>query len=158
MNCEKITTLPSAQLHSSRHSFVDTSLPLLRSLSHMNSRSLCRFIVFVILFASITPVRGEQPSLHSHREFKIGVLVSLTGSWNTLGQNTVAALQIATDQLDAAAKANHGGYRFHLFVRDTALDPAKALAAIKDLDQRGVQIIIAPQPSAAVAMTMPHAG
>ena len=123
----------------------------------MSSRSLRRFIVFVLLLAAINPVRSEQPSLHSHREFKIGVLVSLTGSWNTLGQNTVAALQIATDQLDAAAKANHGGYRFHLFVRDTALDPAKALAAIKDLDKRGVQIIIGPQSSAEVAMIKPYA-
>src|SRR6266550_1463379 len=123
----------------------------------MSSRSLRRFIVFILLLAAINPVRSEQPSLHSHREFKIGVLVSLTGSWNTLGQNTVAALQIATDQLDAAAKANHGGYRFHLFVRDTALDPAKALAAIKDLDKRGVQIIIGPQSSAEVAMIKAYA-
>src|SRR5438093_1357218 len=123
----------------------------------MNSRSLRRFILSVLLLAAISPLRSEQPPVHSHREFKIGVLVSLTGSWNTLGQNTVAALQIATDQLDAAAKANHGGYRFHLFVRDTALDPAKALAAIKDLDKRGVQIIIGPQSSAEVAMIKPYA-
>src|SRR6266704_905183 len=123
----------------------------------MNSRSLRRFVVVVILFAFITPVRGEQPSLHSHREFKIGVLVSLTGSWNSLGQNTVAALQLASEQLQAAAKAEHGGYRFHLFVRDTQLDPAKALAAIQDLDKRGVKIVIGPQSSAEVAMIKPYA-
>src|SRR5437868_9151043 len=117
----------------------------------MNSRSLRRFIVAVILLAAISPVRSEQPSLHSHREFKVGVLVSLTGSWNSLGQNTVAALQIAKDQLKADAKVEHGGYRFHLFIRDTQLDPAKALEAIKDLDKRGVQIVIGPQSSAEVA-------
>ena len=85
----------------------------------MNCRSLRRFILFVLLLATIKPVRSEQPSVHSHREFKIGVLVSLTGSWNSLGQDTVAALQLADEQLQAAAKAEHGGYRFHLFVRDT---------------------------------------
>ena len=95
--------------------------------------------------------------MHSHREFKIGALVSLTGSWNSLGQNTVAALQLANEQLQAAAKAEHGGYRFHLFVRDTQLDPAKALAAIQDLDKRGVKIVIGPQSSAEVAMIKPYA-
>src|SRR5207302_2200179 len=157
MKCEKITTLPSPQLHSSRHSFVDTSVPFLRLLSHMNSRSFRQFIVFALLLAAIKPVRSEQPSLHSHREFKIGVLVSLTGSWNSLGQNTVAALQLANEQLQATAKAEHGGYRFHSFVRDTQLDPAKALAAIQDLDKRGVKIVIGPQSSAEVAMIKPYA-
>jgi branched-chain amino acid transport system substrate-binding protein len=126
-------------------------------LLHMNSRSLRPFIVFILLLAAIKPIRSEQPSLHSHREFKIGVLVSLTGSWNSLGQNTVAALQLASEQLQAAAKAEHGGYRFHLFVRDTQLDPAKALAAIQDLDKRGVKIVIGPQSSAEVAMIKPYA-
>jgi branched-chain amino acid transport system substrate-binding protein len=124
----------------------------------MNSRFLFRFIACLsLLMGAITPIYGEQPPLHSQRHFKLGVLVSLTGSWNSLGQDTVAALQIATDQLDDAAKANHGGYRFQLLVRDTQLDPAKALAAIKDLDKRGVQIIIGPQSSAEVAMIKPYA-
>ena len=123
----------------------------------MSSRSLRRFTVFILLLAAINPVRSEQPFLHSHREFKIGVLVSLTGSWNSLGQNTVAALQLANEQLQATAKAEHGGYRFHLFVRDTQLDPTKALAAIQDLDKRGVKIVIGPQSSAEVAMIKPYA-
>ena len=123
----------------------------------MNSRSLSRFILFILLLAAANSLRSEQPPLHSHREFKIGVLASLTGSGNSLGQDTVAALQIATDQLDAEAKANQGGYRFHLFVRDTQQDPVKALAAIKDLDKRGVQIIVGPQTSAEVAMIKPFA-
>jgi ABC-type branched-subunit amino acid transport system substrate-binding protein len=116
----------------------------------MNSRSLRRFILSVLLLAAINPLRSEQPPVQSHREFKIGVLVSLTGSWNSLGQDTVAALQLANEQLQAAAKAEHGGYRFHLFVRDTQLDPAKALAAIQDLDKRGVKIVIGPRNTHAV--------
>src|SRR5438067_2292807 len=123
----------------------------------MNSRSLRRFILSVLLLAAINPLRSEQPPLHSHREFKIGVLASLTGSGNSLGQDTVAALQIATDLLDAEAKANQGGYRFHFFARDTQQDPVKALAAIRDLDKRGVQIIVGPQTSAEVAMIKPFA-
>ena len=122
----------------------------------MKNRSLY-LVVCTLLLAASSPLRSEQPPLHAHREFKIGVLASLTGSGNSLGQDTVAALQIATDQLDAEAKANQGGYRFHLFVRDTQQDPVKALAAIKDLDKRGVQIIVGPQTSAEVAMIKPFA-
>src|SRR5437764_6357542 len=114
-------------------------------------------VVCTLLLAAITPLRSEQPPANSRREFKVGILVSLTGSWNSLGQNTVAALQIANDQLKATAKAEHGGYRFKLFVRDTALDPAKALAAIQDLDERGVRIVIGPQSSSEVAMIKPYA-
>src|SRR5205823_13764073 len=41
--------------------------------------------------------------------------------------------------------------------RDTQLDPAKALAALKDLEQRGVHIVIGPQSSAEVAIIKPYA-
>src|SRR5690349_20201314 len=123
----------------------------------MKNCFLC-LAVCALLFAAITPLRSEQPPLHSHRVFKIGVLASLTGgSGNSLGQDTVAALQIAAEQLDAEAKANKGGYRIHLFVRDTQQDPVKALAAIKDLAKRGVQIIVGPQTSSEVAMIKPFA-
>lgn len=124
----------------------------------MNRGSYFRVIAFVTLFlTAITSLRSEQPPANSRREFKVGLLVSLTGSWNSLGQNTVAALEIANAQLKAAAKAEHGGYQFKLFVRDTALDPAKALAAIQELDKRGVKIVIGPQSSSEVAMIKPYA-
>src|SRR5438034_10332439 len=104
----------------------------------MSSRSLRRFTVFILLLAAINPVRSEQPFLHSHREFKISLLLSLTGSWNSLGQTTVAALQLANEQLQATAKSAHRGHRFHLYVRDTHLDPYKVTAAHQDLAKRAV--------------------
>src|SRR5207249_7114215 len=89
---------------------------------------------------------GDQSAqLHSQRVFKIDVLATLNGSGSSLGTDTVAALEIAEEQLVADAISQHGGYRFEFFVRDTQHDPAKALEAIKDLDRRGVQIIIGPQ-------------
>jgi branched-chain amino acid transport system substrate-binding protein len=122
----------------------------------MKNRFLCLVICSLVL-ATIHPLRSEQSPANSRRAFKVGVLASLTGSGNSLGQDTVAALQIAMAQLDAQAKANHGGYRFHLLVRDTQQDPVKALAAIKDLDKHGVQIIVGPQTSSEVAMIKPYA-
>ena len=124
----------------------------------MNVPSVFRVIVCGLILAFVGRAGGDPPGQqHSQRVFKVGVLASLTGSWSSLGQTTVAALQIAEEQLEAEAIRQHGGYRFHFFVRDTQLDPAQALTAIQDLDRRGVKIVIGPQSSAEVAMIKPYA-
>src|SRR5947207_10289133 len=122
----------------------------------------CHAILFLIICA-LTLCIGRQESgyeadpLHSQRVFQVGVLVSLTGSGFSLGRSTVAALQIAEEQIEAEAISQHGGYRFQFFVRDTQQNPSKALEAIQDLDKRGVQIIIGPQTSSEVRMIKPYA-
>ena len=119
---------------------------------------IARAILCGLLLAFVGRAGGDPPGQqHSQRVFKVGVLASLTGSWSSLGQTTVAALQIAEEQIEAEAIRQHGGYRFHFFVRDTQLDPLQALDAIQDLDRRGVKIIIGPQSSAEVAMIKPYA-
>src|SRR5215467_3347435 len=124
----------------------------------MNFRIVFRVLICGLVLAFVGRAGADPPGeQHSQRVFKVGVLVSLTGSWSSLGQNTVAALQIAEEQIEAEAIRQHGGYRFHFFVRDTQLDPSQALAAIQDLDRRGVQIVIGPQSSAEVAMIKPYA-
>jgi len=124
----------------------------------MKIRFVFRVIVCGLVLAFVGRAGGDPPGQqHSQRVFKVGVLVSLTGSWSSLGQNTVAAVQIAEEQLEAEAISQHGGYRFQFFVRDTQLDPSRALDAITDLDRRGVKIVIGPQSSAEVAMIKPYA-
>src|SRR6266571_8526517 len=124
----------------------------------MNIRVVFCVIVCGLVLAFVGRAGGDPPGQgHSQRVFKVGVLASLTGSWSSLGQNTVAALQIAEEQIEAEAINQHGGYRFQFFVRDTQLDPSQALDAIQDLDRRGVKIIIGPQSSAEVAMIKPYA-
>src|SRR6266516_3371807 len=124
----------------------------------MNIRIVLRVIVYGLILPFIGQAGGDQSAqLNSQRVFKIGVLATLIGSGFTLGQDTVAALEIAEEQLEADAISQHGGYRFKFFVRDTQHDPSKALEAIKDLDRRGVQIIIGPQTSSEVKMIKPYA-
>ena len=124
----------------------------------MNIRSVSRVIVCGLVLAFIGQAGGDQSAqLHSQRVFKVGVIATLTGSGFTLGRDTVAALQIAEEQIEADAISQHGGYRFKFFVRDNQHDPSKALEAIQDLDKLGVQIIIGPQTSSAVNMIKPYA-
>jgi branched-chain amino acid transport system substrate-binding protein len=113
-----------------------------------------RVIVCGLIFVFVGHVQGgPHGQLHPQRVFKVGVLATLTGSGFTLGIDTVAALQIAEEQIKADAR----GRRFKFFVRDTQHDPSKALQAIEDLAKRGVQIIIGPQTSSEVSMIKPFA-
>src|SRR5947208_10914568 len=121
----------------------------------MKIRVVFRSVLCGLLIALLAPAAGVRAGqLHLGQPVKIGVLVSLTGSWSSLGQNTVAALQIAADQIETASR---GRNRFSFLVRDTQLDPSKALDAIRELDRRGVKIVIGPQSSAEVAMIKSYA-
>jgi branched-chain amino acid transport system substrate-binding protein len=109
------------------------------------------FICGLILALASGEGRAIEPT-DSSRSVKVGVLVSLSGSWSSLGKNTVAALRVAADDLKSKSP-----YRYQFLVRDTKLDPARALEAIKELHRRGVKIVIGPQSSAEVAMIKPFA-
>jgi branched-chain amino acid transport system substrate-binding protein len=107
------------------------------------------------LFAlGITPRDGSS---HSNRPLRVGVLASLTASGSSLGQNTVAAIQVAVEQLEAEPSSQGAKFKVHLFVRDTKLDPNLALQAIQELDKQGVKVIIGPQTSSELAMIKPFA-
>jgi branched-chain amino acid transport system substrate-binding protein len=114
----------------------------------MNIRVILRLIFCGLLLALLAPATEVEAAKSSKKRVKIGVLADLSGPWSTLGKNTVAALHIAAGQI---AAETGGQSRFRLLVRDTHLDPSRALDAIRDLDQRGVKIVIGPQSSSEVA-------
>src|SRR6266496_4386830 len=122
----------------------------------MKIRDMFRMIACGLLLALLVPAAEVAAAKPSKQRVKIGVLVSLTGSWSSLGKNTVAALRIAAADLENV-RPQYRPARFRFLVRDTQLDPEKALDAIKDLDQRGVRIVIGPQSSAEVAKIKPYA-
>ncbi len=114
-----------------------------------------RLVICVLLLGLVgSAAEIQAANLRSKQRVKIGVLASLTGSGSSLGKNTVAALEIAADQIETATK---GRIRFRLLVRDTQLDPSQALDAIQDLDSRGVNIVFGPQSSSEVAAIKPYA-
>src|SRR5262245_50132802 len=106
-------------------------------------------IICALVFGLIESATEVQAA--KRKRIKIGVLVSLTASWSPRGKNTVAALHIAAADLKNI-RPQYRPPRFPFLVRDTQLDPEKALDAIQALHERGVKIIIGPQSSAEVAM------
>ena len=115
-----------------------------------------RVIVCGLLLVAITPPSAVRAANRSQRTVKIGVLASLTGSGFSLGRNTVAALQIAANDLKNI-RPQYRPVRFQFLVRDTQHDPSRALGAIQDLNARGVKVIIGPQTSSEVAIIKPFA-
>jgi branched-chain amino acid transport system substrate-binding protein len=93
----------------------------------------------------------------SQRELRVGVLASLTGTWSSLGVDTVAGLQIAARKIEAEAHSRGGHTRVRLYVYDTQLDPSLALEGIKEFDRMGIRVIIGPQSSAELAMIRDYA-
>ncbi len=118
----------------------------------MTARPIFRVLTCVLTFAIASADGMAGQKKERSRPVKIGVLASLTGSWSSLGQNTVAALRIAAKELKADSQG-----RFQLVVHDTQLDPNLALAAIKKLHRKGVRIVIGPQSSSELAMIKPFA-
>jgi hypothetical protein len=59
----------------------------------MKIRVILRVIVCGLLLALLIPAAKVEAAKPSKQRVKIGVLVSLTGSWSSLGKNTVAALR-----------------------------------------------------------------
>jgi len=107
--------------------------------------------VFIAISLLLLPI--SIGAKQTNRPLRVGVLASLTGPGTSLGQSTVAALELAAEQLET-----HGGqFKVHLLVRDTKLDPNLALQAIQELDRQGVNVIIGPQSSSELARIKPYA-
>ena len=122
----------------------------------MKMRIILRVIACALFLALVVPPAKVEAGKTPKSLVKIGVLASLSGSGFSLGRSTVAALQIAARDLKNIGP-QYRPVRFRLLVRDTQHDPSRALDAIRDLNARGVKIIIGPQTSSEVAMIKPFA-
>jgi branched-chain amino acid transport system substrate-binding protein len=122
----------------------------------MKIRIILRVIACALLLALVVPPAKVEAGKTPKSLVKIGVLASLSGSGFSLGRSTVAALQIAAQDLKNIGP-QYRPVQFQFLVRDTQQDPSRALDAIQDLNARGVKIIIGPQTSSEVAMIKPFA-
>ena len=83
-------------------------------------------------------------------DITVGALLSLTGSWSTLGLTSRALLQMAVAEINSFFASVGSPGRVRLQVEDTALDPKAAVNALKVLAGSGARLVIGPQSSAEV--------
>jgi branched-chain amino acid transport system substrate-binding protein len=104
-----------------------------------------------------TPKRGCPRSARPPARIKIGALLSLTGTWSSLGNDCEAALQLGIAQLNKTAMEQEKPGRYVLLVRNTKLNPDRAVKQLKDLHRKGVRVVIGPQSSAEARALLPVA-
>jgi branched-chain amino acid transport system substrate-binding protein len=93
---------------------------------------------------------GTSPERDT-RELRVGALLSTTGPGSSLGQNSQAALELATQEWNDHLLSQGSDIEVVLDVEDTELDPDKAKAGLEALADRGAQIVIGPQSSSELA-------
>jgi branched-chain amino acid transport system substrate-binding protein len=91
------------------------------------------------------------------QEIVLGGLFSLTGNWATLGVTSKAALEIGVEDVNQYLAGGSSGLRFQASIKDTKLDPARALTQIAELAAEGAEVVIGPQSSAEVAALRTYA-
>nr|WP_236045731.1 ABC transporter substrate-binding protein [Streptacidiphilus fuscans] len=85
--------------------------------------------------------RGQSEQGDGTTTVRLGALVPLTRpGWVEAGQHLLAGLQLALRDVNASGGID--GRPLELLVRDTAADPQKAAAAVKELDGLGVAAVV----------------
>jgi branched-chain amino acid transport system substrate-binding protein len=94
------------------------------------------------------------------KEFVVGAIVPLTGSFSSSGKSEKIALEKAEydvnkhfEDINSSSSASH----FKLLVADSKTSPEGSLVAIKKLHEKGAKIIIGPATSIAVSAAKGYA-
>lgn len=91
--------------------------------------------VLIALFAIPTAFVGCEKRPESATTQSIGMLAPLTGNGARFGESQRNGVQLAIDQINAAAGSN--GTRFNLVLEDTKTEPSTAITAFTRLAERG---------------------
>nr|HID15078.1 ABC transporter substrate-binding protein [Anaerolineae bacterium] len=111
----------------------------------MNQKTLVSSIVTIGLLVALVACRPKEPA-----ELRVGVIAPITGGIPKVGQSTVNAAQLATQEVNDEGGLEVGGQRMKvvLFIEDNE-DRAQAAvsAAQKLINRSNVAVIIGPQAS-----------
>jgi ABC-type branched-subunit amino acid transport system substrate-binding protein len=89
-------------------------------------------------------------SADSQPTVTFGALLPLTGTSSQLGESEKAALEIGVKDINDYFSKTHSKTRIGLIIEDTQTDPTISLQKLKQLQAKGIKIVIGPATSAAV--------
>ena len=118
---------------------------------------LCASVALATALSITSCGNDDEEPPASQNMLTIGALLSLTGSWSSLGQNSQAALTFGVADVNAYLAGLGSPLRVALQVEDTKLDPNLALAELQQLASAGITVVVGPQSSAEVAALKPFA-
>ena len=108
------------------------------------------FFLLLCGMSSLVPA-GEVQTL------SIGGLLPLTGSLQSNGLSSQAAIEAGVDDINAYLQRQNSSYRIKADIKDTASNPDTAIAAIQQLIQNGDRFFIGPFDSTSVEAVKPLA-
>ena len=118
-----------------------------RSLAVIVAAALC-----IALMASAGCSAGGDDAVTDAEPYRIGVVVSLTGTYSGLGVPEKQAIALETERLNAAGGIN--GRRVEVIFEDDATDAAKAAAAVTSLIEREEVVAIIGATGTGQSMAM----
>lgn len=113
--------------------------------------SLFTFSIYMFNACSSNSTPGES------FEIRIGVLVGLTGSHSSRGEEITAGLEIAEKEINTFLEQNKYSFRIKLLIEDTQTDTNICYQKIQELSTKGVRYIIGPITSAEVKKVLSYA-
>ncbi|MDO9104332.1 MAG: ABC transporter substrate-binding protein [Methylovulum sp.] len=120
-----------------------------------NPNAVSRRLIAAALFAFIGA--GSAYAVTVPEPIRIGALLSLTGNWSSLGLMSQTLLGMAKHDVNHYLAAHGSLKRVDLLVRDTRLDPDRALEKFQQLIDQNVVAVVGPQSSSEVARLKPLA-
>jgi ABC-type branched-subunit amino acid transport system substrate-binding protein len=100
--------------------------------------------------SSITSPGGADGQQNFHKEFVVGAIIPLTGSYSSIGKPVKVALEKAEEDVNKYSEKMNSSSRFNLVMANSKSSPEDSLEAIKQLHSIGAKIIVGPATSTAV--------
>jgi hypothetical protein len=105
------------------------------------------------LTSTTTAAAGEQ----AHKEFVVGAIIPLTGSYSSIGKPVKMALEKAEYDVNKYFEKMNSSSRFNLLMANSKSSPEHSLEAVKQLHSLGAKIIVGPATSTAVLAAKEYA-
>jgi branched-chain amino acid transport system substrate-binding protein len=100
--------------------------------------------------SSLTSTSGADGQQNFHKEFVVGAIIPLTGSYSSIGKPVKVALEKAEQDVNKYSEKMNSSSRFNLVMANSKSSPEDSLEAIKQLHSIGAKIIVGPATSTAV--------
>ncbi|HEX6647757.1 MAG TPA: ABC transporter substrate-binding protein, partial [Nitrososphaeraceae archaeon] len=100
--------------------------------------------------SSLTSTGGAEGQQNFHKEFVVGAIIPLTGSYSSIGKPVKVALEKAEQDVNKYSEKMNSSSRFNLVMANSKSSPEDSLEAIKQLHSIGAKIIVGPATSTAV--------
>jgi branched-chain amino acid transport system substrate-binding protein len=125
---------------------------------HVMTKRLAVVLCLVLLLApSGFAEKRRAVNAATHVNIRLGGLFSLTGDGASLGRASLAALELAAEDINEELDLLRTPYHVETDVEDTQLTASIARQKIEVLHGRGVNIVIGPQSSSEAAAVLSYA-